>query len=308
MATPSSKPFGLKRRLSGHFFVGFRGTGFRVRFRGNPWAFGNWGPLCFPPKRYNEKKPGCLGYIGYYTTQLHGDYNKPWNKDPGIKQPVPGDSIRDLFIPDRFERVTFSPHHPKKVTFAELPGNGCFGKFGWFFFWNTFKLTRKSLRKAHLDLKSRSFLDAGETNQLTKHLILWLSHPFEQFWGKMFQTKIFKTTRLGGNNLKLFSSHLYEKPFYFQSVWKEFWRSSHMGNPTKESGSNGCLNIFLEPQTTIYKWFCLSIGWSQIFTKEMVVSPNIHFKLVWLVVEPTHLKNMIVNLEIFPNFRGENKK
>ena len=28
----------------------------------------------------------------------------------------------------------------------------------------------------------------------------------------------------------------------------------------------------------------------------------------WLVVEPTHLKNMLVKLEIFPMFRGENKK
>ena len=25
----------------------------------------------------NEKKPGCLGYIGDYTTQLYRDYNKP---------------------------------------------------------------------------------------------------------------------------------------------------------------------------------------------------------------------------------------
>ena len=30
--------------------------------------------------------------------------------------------------------------------------------------------------------------------------------------------------------------------------------------------------------------------------------------LLWLVVEPTHLKNMIVKLDHFPNFRGENKK
>ena len=28
----------------------------------------------------------------------------------------------------------------------------------------------------------------------------------------------------------------------------------------------------------------------------------------WMVVEPTHLKNMIVKLEILPNFRGEHKK
>ena len=25
----------------------------------------------------NEKNPGCLGYIGDYTTQLYRDYNKP---------------------------------------------------------------------------------------------------------------------------------------------------------------------------------------------------------------------------------------
>ena len=29
---------------------------------------------------------------------------------------------------------------------------------------------------------------------------------------------------------------------------------------------------------------------------------------IYLVVEPTHLKNMLVNLDHFPNFRGENKK
>ena len=28
----------------------------------------------------------------------------------------------------------------------------------------------------------------------------------------------------------------------------------------------------------------------------------------WLVVEPTHLKNVLVKMGIFPNFRGENKK
>ncbi len=29
----------------------------------------------------NEKNPGCFWYIRDYTTQLHRDYNKPWNKD-----------------------------------------------------------------------------------------------------------------------------------------------------------------------------------------------------------------------------------
>ena len=28
----------------------------------------------------------------------------------------------------------------------------------------------------------------------------------------------------------------------------------------------------------------------------------------WLVVDPTHLKNRLLKLEIFPNFQGENKK
>ena len=36
---------------------------------------------------YTWKKPSCLGYIGEYTTQLDGDYNKAWNKDPVLKQP-----------------------------------------------------------------------------------------------------------------------------------------------------------------------------------------------------------------------------
>ena len=30
------------------------------------------------PQVSNEKRdPGCLGYIGDYTTHLYGDYNKP---------------------------------------------------------------------------------------------------------------------------------------------------------------------------------------------------------------------------------------
>ena len=29
---------------------------------------------------------------------------------------------------------------------------------------------------------------------------------------------------------------------------------------------------------------------------------------IWLVVEPTHLKNMLVKMEIFPKFRGEHEK
>ncbi len=30
----------------------------------------------------NEENPGCLGYIGDYTTQLCGHYHKPLYKDP----------------------------------------------------------------------------------------------------------------------------------------------------------------------------------------------------------------------------------
>ena len=29
----------------------------------------------------NEKYPGCLGFVGDYTTQLYRDYNKPIYKD-----------------------------------------------------------------------------------------------------------------------------------------------------------------------------------------------------------------------------------
>ena len=29
------------------------------------------------PQHEQRKNPGCLGYIGDYTTQLYGDYNKP---------------------------------------------------------------------------------------------------------------------------------------------------------------------------------------------------------------------------------------
>ena len=32
----------------------------------------------------NEKNPGCLGYIGDYTTELCGDSNKPWKVRPGF--------------------------------------------------------------------------------------------------------------------------------------------------------------------------------------------------------------------------------
>ena len=35
-----------------------------------------------------QKTPAYLLYIGDCTTQLHKDYNKPWNKDPYQNQPV----------------------------------------------------------------------------------------------------------------------------------------------------------------------------------------------------------------------------
>ena len=31
----------------------------------------------FQNQMSNEKKPGCLGFLGDYTTQLCGDYNNP---------------------------------------------------------------------------------------------------------------------------------------------------------------------------------------------------------------------------------------
>ena len=48
-----------------------------------------------------------------------------WSHFWGLKTLMPGDSSRYLFIPDRWRSqslwsLTF--HHPKKVTFAELPG------------------------------------------------------------------------------------------------------------------------------------------------------------------------------------------
>ena len=38
----------------------------------------------------NEKRaPGCLVYIGDYTTQFYVEtFGKPWNKDPVINQTV----------------------------------------------------------------------------------------------------------------------------------------------------------------------------------------------------------------------------
>ncbi len=32
----------------------------------------------FPTHMSNEKNPCCLGYIGYYATQLYREYNKPF--------------------------------------------------------------------------------------------------------------------------------------------------------------------------------------------------------------------------------------
>ena len=37
-----------------------------------------WSRFAGPGEVSNEKRaPGCLGYIGDYTTQLYGDYSKP---------------------------------------------------------------------------------------------------------------------------------------------------------------------------------------------------------------------------------------
>ena len=39
-------------------------------------------------KSIEQFKNGHLMYLMDYTTQLYMDYNKPWNKDPVMKQSV----------------------------------------------------------------------------------------------------------------------------------------------------------------------------------------------------------------------------
>ncbi len=46
----------------------------------DPWWVEPWGQVS------NEKKPGWLFDIGDYTTQLHGDYNKPFQGSLLINQ------------------------------------------------------------------------------------------------------------------------------------------------------------------------------------------------------------------------------
>ena len=78
-----------------------------------------------------NKNPGCVGFIGDYTTQLCGDllFHKPWNKDlqAGFngKQDVLfvlGGSIRDRFSPQSF----LDSQHPMyaQVTDLEKHRNG----------------------------------------------------------------------------------------------------------------------------------------------------------------------------------------
>ena len=47
-------------------------------------------PVSLPPSPLKQwRKPNYSGHIDDYTTQLGGDYNKPWHyKDPYIKQPM----------------------------------------------------------------------------------------------------------------------------------------------------------------------------------------------------------------------------
>ena len=55
------------------------------------------------------------------------------------------------------------------------------------------------------------------------------------------------------------------------------------------------------------KW---TVPWKRDRAERKFDLPTINFEGIcyWLVVEPTPLKNMLVNMGIFPNFRGEHKK
>ena len=64
-----------------------------------------------------KKKPDSLEYIGDYTIQLYGDYNKPWNKDPVIKQPFHGKSPWPL--------VFFPRHHDFPSSFLTENTEAC---------------------------------------------------------------------------------------------------------------------------------------------------------------------------------------
>jgi len=50
-----------------------------------------------------------------------------------------------------------------------------------------------------------------------------------------------------------------------------------------------------------------NFGQNSMHNKSDKFSIWVFKKINYLVVEPTHLKNMLVNLDHFPNFRGENK-
>ena len=57
-----------------------------------------------------------------------------------------------------------------------------------------------------------------------------------------------------------------------------------------------------------YGWDSRLVGDHKIQMWARLSSWNLKKKDGWLVVEPTHLKNMFVNLEMFPKCRGENQK
>ena len=82
---------------------------------------------------------------------------------------------------------------------------------------------------------------------------------------------------------------------------------------------------FLQNEMAIRWMFCIREFWKEtyvgikfmeVFWVQIHIQPSALCQTTlwpfaikcWLVVEPTHLKNMFVKLEIFPNFRGENKK
>ena len=48
-----------------------------VKPRGNVSKYCGCFTVVGPSDRVSNEKTGCFGYIGDYTTQLYGDYNKP---------------------------------------------------------------------------------------------------------------------------------------------------------------------------------------------------------------------------------------
>ena len=78
-------------------------------------------------KNCKERRWGLVGFFkvwGEGTCYTRGFFNERY-APPKKKKSIPGDSSRDLFIPDRW-RSPFQPlkgsrfHHPKKITFRRI--------------------------------------------------------------------------------------------------------------------------------------------------------------------------------------------